>query len=325
MRRWRRRRRQQAPGTEVKNRKLEAFCFVWYNNTMDTIFAKAYAKLTISLDVSKPRPDGYHDMIMVMQTVTLCDELTIQLLDSGSVTASCNLRYIPGDDRNLAVKAAKLFLKETGREQYGAKIHIHKSIPVGAGMAGGSSDAAAVLRGLNGAFSNELSNEKLMKLAGETGSDVAFCLLGGTALAEGRGEVLTPLRPFPDCCFVICKPEYSVSTPELFQALDRMKIRVHPDTQGLLKAIEAADLKQICRRMYNVFEDVPDRRMKTVAEIKQKLMNAGAEGAVMTGTGSAVFGIFQDENTAESAARLLRKEYLFSVTAIPKETLLPEE
>jgi 4-diphosphocytidyl-2-C-methyl-D-erythritol kinase len=164
-----------------------------------------------------------------------------------------------------------------------------------------------------------------MKLAGETGSDVAFCLLGGTALAEGRGEVLTPLRPFPDCCFVICKPEYSVSTPELFQALDRMKIRVHPDTQGLLKAIEAADLKQICRRMYNVFEDVPDRRMKTVAEIKQKLMNAGAEGAVMTGTGSAVFGIFQDENTAESAARLLRKEYLFSVTAIPKETLLPEE
>ena len=201
---------------------------------MDMIYEKAYAKLNISLDVSKPREDGYHDMVMVMQTVTLCDDITIRLLESGPVTASSNLRYIPGDDRNLAVKAAKLYLKKTGREQLGAKIHIQKRIPVGAGMAGGSSDAAAVLRGLNTAFGNELSRNDLMILAGATGSDVAFCLLGGTALAEGRGEILTPLRPFPDCFFVICKPEYSVSTPELFQALDKMKIRVHPDTQGLL-------------------------------------------------------------------------------------------
>ena len=285
---------------------------------MDTIYEKAYAKLNISLDVSKPREDGYHDMVMVMQTVTLCDDITIRLLESGPVTASSNLRYIPGDDRNLAVKAAKLYLKKTGREQLGAKIHIQKRIPVGAGMAGGSSDAAAVLRGLNTAFGNELSRNDLMILAGETGSDVAFCLLGGTALAEGRGEILTPLRPFPACFFVICKPEYSVSTPELFQALDKMKIRVHPDTQGLLEAVKTSDLKQICRRMYNVFEDVPDRRMKTIAEIKRKLMNAGAQGAVMTGTGSAVFGIFRDENKAERTAEGLGKEYPFSVTAVPK-------
>ena len=289
---------------------------------MDTIYEKAYAKLNISLDVSKPREDGYHDMVMVMQTVTLCDDITIRLLESGPVTASSNLRYIPGDDRNLAVKAAKLYLKKTGREQLGAKIHIQKRIPVGAGMAGGSSDAAAVLRGLNTAFGNELSRNDLMILAGETGSDVAFCLLGGTALAEGRGEILTPLRPFPACFFVICKPEYSVSTPELFQALDKMKIRVHPDTQGLLEAVKTSDLKQICRRMYNVFEDVPDRRMKTIAEIKRKLMNAGAQGAVMTGTGSAVFGIFRDENKAEKAAEGLGKEYPFSVTAVPKGMLL---
>ena len=289
---------------------------------MDTIYEKAYAKLNISLDVSKPREDGYHDIVMVMQTVTLCDDITIRLLESGPVTASSNLRYIPGDDRNLAVKAAKLYLKKTGREQLGAKIHIQKRIPVGAGMAGGSSDAAAVLRGLNTAFENELSQNDLMKLAGETGSDVAFCLLGGTALAEGRGEILTPLRPFPACFFVICKPEYSVSTPELFQALDKMKIRVHPDTQGLLEAVKTADLKQICRRMYNVFEDVPDRRMKTIAEIKRKLMNAGAQGAVMTGTGSAVFGVFRDENKAEKAAEGLGKEYPFSVTAVPKGMLL---
>lgn len=289
---------------------------------MDTIYEKAYAKLNISLDVSKPREDGYHDMVMVMQTVTLCDDITIRLLESGPVTASSNLRYIPRDDRNLAVKAAKLYLKKTGREQLGAKIHIQKRIPVGAGMAGGSSDAAAVLRGLNTAFGNELSRNDLMILAGETGSDVAFCLLGGTALAEGRGEILTPLRPFPACFFVICKPEYSVSTPELFQALDKMKIRVHPDTQGLLEAVKTADLKQICRRMYNVFEDVPDRRMKTIAEIKRKLMNAGAQGAVMTGTGSAVFGVFRDENKAEKAAEGLGKEYPFSVTAVPKGMLL---
>ena len=289
---------------------------------MDTIYEKAYAKLNISLDVSKPREDGYHDMVMVMQTVTLCDDITIRLLESGPVTASSNLRYIPGDDRNLAVKAAKLYLKKTGREQLGAKIHIQKRIPVGAGMAGGSSDAAAVLRGLNTAFGNELSRNDLMILAGATGSDVAFCLLGGTALAEGRGEILTPLRPFPACFFVICKPEYSVSTPELFQALDKMKIRVHPDTQGLLEAVKTSDLKQICRRMYNVFEDVPDRRMKTIAEIKRKLMNAGAQGAVMTGTGSAVFGVFRDENKAEKAAEGLGKEYPFSVTAVPKGMLL---
>ena len=289
---------------------------------MDTIYEKAYAKLNISLDVSKPREDGYHDMVMVMQTVTLCDDITIRLLESGPVTASSNLRYIPGDDRNLAVKAAKLYLKKTGREQLGAKIHIQKRIPVGAGMAGGSSDAAAVLRGLNTAFGNELSRNDLMILAGATGSDVAFCLLGGTALAEGRGEILTPLRPFPACFFVICKPEYSVSTPELFQALDKMKIRVHPDTQGLLEAVKTSDLKQICRRMYNVFEDVPDRRMKTIAEIKRKLMNAGAQGAVMTGTGSAVFGVFRDENKAERTAEGLGKEYPFSVTAVPKGMLL---
>ena len=289
---------------------------------MNTIYEKAYAKLNISLDVSKPRGDGYHDMVMVMQTVTLCDDITIRILESGSVKASSNLRYIPGDDRNLAVKAAKLYLKETGREQLGVKIHIQKRIPVGAGMAGGSSDAAAVLRGLNTAFENELSQNDLMKLAGETGSDVAFCLLGGTALAEGRGEILTPLRQFPDCFFAICKPEYSVSTPELFQALDKMKIRVHPDTQGLLEAVKTADLKQICRRMYNVFEDVPDRRMKTIAEIKRKLMNTGAQGAIMTGTGSAVFGVFPDENKAVKAAEELGKEYPFSVTAAPKGTLL---
>ena len=286
------------------------------------ITEKAYAKLNISLDVSKPREDGYHDMIMVMQTVSLCDELTIVPDETGTVRAEADLRYIPRDDRNLAVKAAKLYFRKTGREKAGAVIRMKKRIPVGAGMAGGSSDAAAVIRALNRAHGNELKKEEMLELAEMTGSDVAFCLMGGTALAEGRGEILTPLRPLPECTFVICKPEFSVSTPELFHALDREKLRVHPDTAGILEAIKEGNLAQVCRRMYNVFEDVSDRRMKPIAEIKNRLMNRGAVGAVMTGTGSAVFGIFTDEERAKKACAAFSKEYPFACTAKPVETLI---
>ena len=289
---------------------------------MDCFSEKAYAKLNISLDVSRAREDGYHDMIMVMQTVSLCDEISVELKESGAVRAEVNLPYIPRDERNLAVKAAKLYLAETGRASLGAVIRIQKNIPVGAGMAGGSTDAAAVFRALNARFENEMKKEELMDLAGRTGSDVAFCLAGGTALAEGRGEILTPLAPLPMCTFVICKPEFSVSTPELFRALDRVKMRTHPDTKGLLQAIEENDLRQVCRRMYNVFEDVPDRRMKTIAEIKQKLLSGGAEGAVMTGTGSAVFGVFTDVLLARKVCRELQEEYPFACTAEPVGTLL---
>ena len=289
---------------------------------MNLLTEKAYAKLNLSLDVSKAREDGYHDMVMVMQTVSLCDDLTITLDQSGTVRAEADLRYIPRDDRNLAVKAAKLYFAETGRKDTGAVIRMKKNIPVGAGMAGGSTDAAAVLRALNRAFGNELTKDEMMSLAGRTGSDVAFCLMGGTALAEGRGEILTPLRAMPDCSIVICKPNYSISTPELFRAIDRIRLRVHPDTAGILEAIEEGDLTQICRRLYNVFEDVPDRRMKTIAEIKARLMNKGAKGTVMTGTGSAVFGIFTDEDAAGKACASMAKEVPFTFLARPTGALL---
>ena len=151
---------------------------------------------------------------------------------------------------------------------------------------------------------------------------MAFCVLGGTALAEGRGEILTPLRDMPDCTIVICKPDYSISTPELFRAIDREKLRVHPDTAGILEAIREGNLAQICRRMYNVFEDVPDRRMKIIGGIKTRLINKGAEGAVMTGTGSAVFGIFTDENTAKKACSAMAKEVPFTCLAKPIGALL---
>ena len=289
---------------------------------MNTITEKAYAKLNISLDVSKAREDGYHDMVMVMQTVSLCDELSITLDQTGVVRAEADLRYIPRDDRNLAVKAAKLYFAKTAREGTGAVIRMKKRIPVGAGMAGGSSDAAAVIRALSRNFGQELKKDEMMALAEQTGSDVAFCVLGGTALAEGRGEILTPLRDMPDCTIVICKPDYSISTPELFRAIDREKLRVHPDTAGILEAIREGNLAQICRRMYNVFEDVPDRRMKIIGGIKTKLINKGAEGAVMTGTGSAVFGIFTDENTAKKACSAMAKEVPFTCLAKPIGALL---
>ena len=289
---------------------------------MNTITEKAYAKLNISLDVSKAREDGYHDMVMVMQTVSLCDELSITLDQTGVVRAEADLRYIPRDDRNLAVKAAKLYFAKTGRDGTGAVIRMKKRIPVGAGMAGGSSDAAAVIRALSRNFGQELKKDEMMALAEQTGSDVAFCVLGGTALAEGRGEILTPLRDMPDCTIVICKPDYSISTPELFRAIDREKLRVHPDTAGILEAIREGNLAQICRRMYNVFEDVPDRRMKIIGGIKNRLINKGAEGAVMTGTGSAVFGIFTDENTAKKACSAMAKEVPFTCLAKPIGALL---
>lgn len=279
------------------------------------ITERAYAKLNISLDVTARRDDGYHDMLMVMQTVSLCDELTITPEPGGRVWASSSLPYIPGDARNLAVRAALKFLELVGAEGQGMRITMQKHIPVGAGMAGGSADAAAVLRALNRAFGEPLTVGELCA-AGETvGSDVAFCLRGGTALAAGRGEILTPLPPLPPCSFVICKPDFSISTPELFRKLDSGRVNCHPDTEGLLGALRNGDLDGICRRLYNVFEDVDDRRMRTVGAVKGALLDRGALGALMTGTGSAVFGVFRDRASAESACRELKKDYRFCCAA----------
>lgn len=284
---------------------------------MREIHEKAYAKLNISLDVTGRRADGFHDMVMVMQTVSLCDELHIRLDDSGTVRARSNLSFIPGDERNLAVKAALAYFRATGREGQGAEIVMEKVIPVGAGMAGGSSDAAAVLRGLDALFGNALGREGLTELAASVGSDVAFCVAGGTALATGRGEKLMDLPPLPPCSLVICKPEFSISTPELFRKLDQANLRRHPDTVGILNALAQGQLKELCRRMYNVFEDVDDRRLRTVSEIKGVMLDSGALGSIMTGTGSAVFGIFEQEDRAENAVELLKKDYNFACTAKP--------
>ena len=262
----------------------------------------AGAKLNLSLDVLGLAPDGYHDLRMVMQEVAFGDDLEIELTEDGSFAIDPGRPYLPADGRNLALRAAMLFLEGTG---LGARIKTVKRIPVCAGMGGGSADAAAVLRAVNRLTGAGRTDDELRALALRLGSDVPFCVAGGTALAEGRGERLTPLAPMPDCSIVICKPAFSIQTPDLFGRIDKRKSRLHPDTAGLVDALAAGELAGAARRMYNVFEDVLDRRQSGVLSLKGELLSLGALGAVMTGTGSAVFGVFDDDAAAEAAHKAL--------------------
>ena len=289
---------------------------------MDKTTEKAYAKLNISLDVNERRPDGYHNMTMVMQSISLCDELSVEKTNTGRIQIRSNLSFIPSDERNLAVRAALRYLEAVGAKGQGLRMELKKRIPVGAGMAGGSSDEAAVLRAMNRLYGGALSPEALETLSASVGSDVPFCVRGGTALATGRGEVLESLPPMPDCAFLVCKPDFSISTPELFRKLDQSSLRCHPDTAGILDALQRGELRQICRRMYNVFEDVDDRRLRTVAEIKGRLLDCGALGAIMTGTGSAVFGVFRPGSIPPDAAESLRRDYGFCEEAVCVPRLL---
>lgn len=270
---------------------------------------KACAKVNLTLDVLGRRADGYHDLCMVMETVDLCDHLRFTQGGEG-VSVRSNLRFLPTGDNNLAAAAALAFGKATGVDLGGLIIEIEKHIPVCAGTAGGSSDAAAVLRYLNRKTGADLSDQALRDIAAQVGSDVPYCLRGGTALAEGRGEKLTALPPLPGCWFVLCKPPFSISTPALFAQVDRHKLRRRPDTKGVLAALEAGDLAGVARRLYNVFEDVLDpRQARAVAEIKNRLINAGALGTVMTGTGSTVYGLFDREAAAQGAWEELKESY----------------
>lgn len=287
---------------------------------MDTM-EKAFAKLNLSLDVTGRRPDGYHDMRMVMQTVSLCDDVSVSLRNDGYVRAGTNLRYLPCDDRNIAVKAARAFFAAAELKNTGADIGIRKRIPVCAGMGGGSSDGAAVLRALNRLTGKPFSLPELEALGASLGSDVPFCIAGGTVLAEGRGEVLSPLLDFPRCFFVIVKPRFSVSTPELFAKLDQYPLKRHPDTDGIISAIRSGKLPAVCRRMYNVFEDVLPPKPDDVPFIKGTLLDYGALGAVMTGTGSAVFGVFDSREKADAAHTALSKTYGEVFLARPQKKL----
>lgn len=286
---------------------------------MKELKVKAYAKINLTLDVLGKMEDGYHDMRMVMQSVSLCDDIVIGISQgNGRASAVTDRSYIPGDDRNIACKAANVFFSETGISGYDVKLGITKRIPVCAGLGGGSSDAAAVLRALDGGFGTGLSEETLMKLAEKVGSDVPFCLMGGAALAEGRGEKLRKLPGMPDCSIVICKPSFSVSTPKLFSQIDCKKIKNRPDTDGMMTALSEGKLTDVSHRVFNVFESVLSPRSAAVINrIKSSMLTVGALGASMTGTGSAVFGIFEDDSAANNAYNELKKEYKETYLARP--------
>lgn len=271
----------------------------------------APAKLNLSLDILRRREDGYHDLKMVMHSVDLIDELTLERTGGKGIRVRTDLSFLPNDERNLAAMAARRFAEATGTDVEGLLITIRKRIPVCAGMAGGSSDAAAVLRALNRELATPMTPEQLAHLGERVGSDVPYCVVGGTALAEGRGERLTPLPPLPDCWFVLCKPNFSIATPELFARVNCARLRCRPDTDGILRALESRDLEGVARRMYNVFEDVlPDRRSGEIAAIKSALIGHGALGAVMSGSGPTVFGLFRDETAAKRAWSDLKQDYV---------------
>ena len=269
---------------------------------------RAFAKLNLTLDILRRREDGYHDLQMVMQSIDLADELTVTPAE-GVGAMSTTLSYLPSDGRNLAQMAAEAFRNAAGRGGQ-LDISIVKRIPVCAGMAGGSSDAAAVLRAMNELTGAGYTPAELAKIGEAVGSDVPYCVVGGTALAEGRGERLTPLPPLPPCHVVVCKPPFPISTPQLFSRVDMRKIARRPDTEGMLAALAAGDLTGVARRMYNVFEDVLEpRRQAEINAIKAALIDCGALGAAMTGSGPTVFGLFDDLTAAESARDRLSGSY----------------
>lgn len=285
---------------------------------MASITVEAPAKLNLTLDVLGKREDGYHEMKMVMQSVSLTDRITLTTREGKGICLSTNLGFLPLDEHNLAVAAARTLQQATGAEWGELTIKLEKRIPVCAGMAGGSSDAAAVLRGLNQLCGLGLSLQELAGIGERVGSDVPYCVLGGTALAQGRGEVISPLPSLPECYVVLAKPGFPISTPELFARLDDRRTRRRPDTAGMLKALEEEDLGAVARRMFNIFEEVlPPRKRAQVEELKGELLRCGALGASMTGTGPTVFGLFEEEQAAreaEEALKALCKEVFLTKT-----------
>ena len=265
---------------------------------------QAFAKINLGLDVLGKREDGYHEVRMIMQTIRMYDHLDMRKSVEPGIHLTTNKKYIPVDENNLVWRAAKLMMDTCGIIE-GVSIHLHKVIPVAAGMAGGSSDAAATLVGMNRLFHCGLSKEKLMELGVQIGADVPYCVLRGTALAEGIGEKLTVLPPMPDCWILIGKPGISVSTKYVYTTLDLNTDTVHPDIDGMKKALEDGNLYGITERMGNVLQDVTIPAYPEVERIKEQMKTLGAVNAMMSGSGPTVFGIFDNEEKAQEACQKL--------------------
>ena len=269
----------------------------------------ARAKLNLTLDIVGRRPDGYHNMKMLMQTVELSDWLEIENNTGSGIELSTNLRFLPRDEKNLAIKASKLFFEVSGVPQTGLRIALEKRVPVTAGLGGGSADAAAMLRALNFMYGTGYSEGQLREMGLVLGADVPFCVVGGTMLAEGVGERLTPQADMPYCHVVLCKPQFSISTPSVFQKIDGMRLSEHPDTEGMLEAIRNGCLRSIACRLFNVMEAVSGAEHSEIRQIKSMLIDCGALGAVMSGSGPTVYGLFDREYAANTAYQSLRALY----------------
>lgn len=270
---------------------------------------RALAKINLGLDVVRKREDGYHEVRMIMQTIQMYDLLKIDKCSEPGIHLTTNLPYVPCDERNLVYKAAKLLMDEFEIRQ-GVIMNLKKFIPVSAGMAGGSSDAAAALVGMNRLFGLKLSMKDLMKRGVTIGADVPYCIMRGTALAEGIGEILTPLSPVPFCYILIGKPGINVSTKTAYENLNLSQIQQHPRIDSMIEAIQAQDLREMAGLMENVFEPGIIREYPVVQNIKDLMLEGGAFNAMMSGSGPTVFGVFDSRRKMEKTAQKLRESHL---------------
>ena len=276
---------------------------------MTTLYEGAFAKLNLTLDVLGKREDGYHDLQSVMQTISIRDDVEIDIGTGKPWKLLCSMEGIPTDETNLAWKAAKIYCDTMKKDPNGIEIRITKRIPSGAGMGGGSADAAAVLRALNRHYGKPLSIFALAELGAQVGSDVPFCTLCGTAMVEGRGERLRKLPDMPDCIFVVVKPDFSVSTPELYQKIDNVAIPKHPDNRAMESALLAGELEKVVENVYNVFDPVVTEDHLELNYIKSLFRQYGAAGYQMTGSGSAVFAIVSEFEIAAVLCNMLKENY----------------
>lgn len=271
----------------------------------EAIKLKALAKINLGLDVLGRRENGYHDVRMIMQSIYLYDNVTIEKKEEAGIHLETNLHFLPVDEKNIAYKAAKMLMDEF-QIPGGVKIYLDKHIPVAAGMAGGSSNAAAVLVGMNRLFGLNLSQQELMDRGVKLGADVPYCVMRGTVLAEGIGEILTPLDPMPKCFVLIAKPAISVSTKVVYEKLDSKEIEDHPDIDAIIDGLKEQNLEKIALSMGNVLENVTVDDYPIIDDIKKIMKDAGALNAMMSGSGPTVFGIFADKKTAKEAQRKMR-------------------
>lgn len=273
------------------------------------ISLKALAKINLGLDVVRRREDGYHEVRMIMQTIQLYDRLDIKRTQEPGIQIQTNLSFLPVNENNLIYKAAKFLMDEFSITD-GVSVKLDKRIPVAAGMAGGSTDAAAMLIGVNRLFSLGLTKRQLMERGVQIGADVPYCIMRGTALAEGIGEALSPLPPMVKCPVLIAKPSISVSTKFVYQNLKLDDTTIHPDIDRLIDDIKAKNLHDIAAHMGNVLETVTIPNYPVIDEIKKHMLSNGAVGAMMSGSGPTVFGLFDDEDTAKKAYKAMRSSHL---------------